>query len=317
MSQPKVAVVTGSNKGIGCAIVKELCSKFDGIVYLTSRNESRGLAATQELNQEGLHPMYHQLDIDDEKSVVALRDYLKDTYGGLDVLVNNAGVLNVGGSFGEDATRTVRTNFFSTLRTCDILFPILKAHGRVVNVSSSMGHMSMITGQGKATMELRQQLTSDSLTKDQLCQLMQNFVDAANKEEHDQYGWPDNYYIASKTGLKIVPRMHKPLAELGSPEDMIMKPSYIVSKIGVSALTRIQQRQFDQDPREDLIVNCVHPGYVSSDMTSHKGISSIEHGASAPCWLALLPENVPGPKGAYVWDDRKIVDWVDGPCRLF
>ena len=72
--------------------------------------------------------------------------------------------------------------------------------------------------------------------------------------------------------------MHKPLAELGSPEDMIMKPSYIVSKIGVSALTRIQQRQFDQDPREDLIVNCVHPGYVSSDMTSHKGISSIEHG---------------------------------------
>ena len=38
--------------------------------------------------------------------------------------------------------------------------------------------------------------------------------------------------------------------------------SYIASKIGVSALSRIQQRHFDPDPREDLIVNHVHPGAV-------------------------------------------------------
>ena len=47
----KVAVVTGSNKGIGFAIVKGLLQKFDGDVFLTSRNEERGLAAVEGLKK--------------------------------------------------------------------------------------------------------------------------------------------------------------------------------------------------------------------------------------------------------------------------
>ena len=47
----KVAVVTGSNKGIGLAIVKGLVAKFDGDVYLTSRSEERGLAALDQLKK--------------------------------------------------------------------------------------------------------------------------------------------------------------------------------------------------------------------------------------------------------------------------
>jgi len=49
MSLKRVAVVTGSNKGIGYSIVKFLCKKFDGIVYLTARDESRGKNAVHEL----------------------------------------------------------------------------------------------------------------------------------------------------------------------------------------------------------------------------------------------------------------------------
>ena len=47
----KVAVVTGSNKGIGFAVVKGLYGKFDGDIYLTSRSEERGLAALEELKK--------------------------------------------------------------------------------------------------------------------------------------------------------------------------------------------------------------------------------------------------------------------------
>ena len=47
----KVAVVTGSNKGIGLAIVKGLVAKFEGDVYLTSRSEERGLAAVEQLKK--------------------------------------------------------------------------------------------------------------------------------------------------------------------------------------------------------------------------------------------------------------------------
>jgi carbonyl reductase 1 len=50
----------------------------------------------------------------------------------------------------------------------------------------------------------------------------------------------------------------------GWPGEVKGRVAYIASKIGVSALTRIQQRQFDQDPREDLVINHVHPGAVAT-----------------------------------------------------
>ena len=87
-----VAVVTGSNKGIGFATVRALCSKFQGDVILTSRDETRGREAVESLKKEGLNPKYHVLDICDEDSVQQLYDYLKKNYAGIDVLVNNAGI---------------------------------------------------------------------------------------------------------------------------------------------------------------------------------------------------------------------------------
>lgn len=47
----KVAVVTGSNKGIGLAVVKGLFGKFKGDIYLTARSEERGLAAVEDLKK--------------------------------------------------------------------------------------------------------------------------------------------------------------------------------------------------------------------------------------------------------------------------
>ena len=54
MSGVKVAVVTGSNKGIGLAIVRRLCKDFEGVVYLTARSRENGLAAVAKLEAEGI-----------------------------------------------------------------------------------------------------------------------------------------------------------------------------------------------------------------------------------------------------------------------
>ena len=67
----KVAIVTGSNKGIGLAIVRGLAKTFDGDVYLTSRNEERGLQAVQKLNDQGINVLYHQLDISNESRYIS------------------------------------------------------------------------------------------------------------------------------------------------------------------------------------------------------------------------------------------------------
>lgn len=85
---------------------------------------------------------------------------------------------------------------------------------------------------------------------------------------------------------------------------------YAVSKVALSALTIIHQRQFDNEPQKrGISVNSVHPGYVDTDMTNHKGVLTVEEGAKAPLYLALEPH---GLRGQFVWRDTKVVDWLGG-----
>ncbi|KAG4076173.1 hypothetical protein HA402_014722 [Bradysia odoriphaga] len=244
----KVYVVTGSNKGIGFAIVRALCKQNDGIVYLTARDEGRGLNSVEALKKEGLNPKFHQLDIESVDSIETFRDYLKSTHGGIDVLVNNAAIAfknNATEPFSEQAEVSCRVNVFATMKFCDEAVAVIETSRK-----SSQ----------------RVQLSRSTKTN-----------------IHSSKGWPNS--------------------------------AYSVSKVAVSALSRIQQREMDETrPDDDILVNHVHPGYVDTDMTSHKGHLTIDQGADAPSWLALLPPNTPSnPKGAYVWHDRRIIDWVNGP----
>ncbi|XP_023952360.2 carbonyl reductase [NADPH] 3-like [Bicyclus anynana] len=268
----KVAIVTGGNKGIGLATVRGLCQRFEGIVYLTSRDVARGEKAVSDLQKEGLNPKYHQLDISDNKSVEVFRDYIKETYGGIDVLVNNAAIHYPRDStvpISVKAEQTLFVNYFSTLSTCEILFPILRDGARVVNVSSSAGRLNHILNQ-----ELRQKFEDPTLTIPELSNLMRDYVDAAKLGTH--------------------------AADWGNS-------SYAVSKVGLNALTKVQQRLLND---RDIKVNAVHPGFVDTDMSLHKGTLSVEEGARGPLYLALdAPDSV---RGQYLWYDTTIVSWYDG-----
>ncbi|CAG9762024.1 unnamed protein product [Ceutorhynchus assimilis] len=273
-SMRKVAVVTGSNKGIGFAIVKGLCQKYDGDVYLTARDVGRGQAAVEALKKLGFNPLFHQLDITDQESVNAFKDYLKSKQGGLDVLVNNAAIAfknNAKEPFALQAKETIRVNYFATLRICEALFPLLRQNGRVVNVSSSCGHLTQIP-----SADLRAKLKSKNLDVPALNQLMEAFVKSAEENRNMEDGWGTS--------------------------------AYVVSKVGVSALSFVQQRVFDAEtPTRNIAVNSVHPGYVDTDMTSHKGPLTIEEGARAPLFLALEADF----KGKYVWKDSRVLDWEE------
>ncbi|TRY78303.1 hypothetical protein TCAL_01717 [Tigriopus californicus] len=278
----RVAIVTGANKGIGLAIVRGLAKVFQGDVYLTARNSERGLAAVQTLMKEDLVVHFHQLDIDEPKSIQTLRDFMKDKYGGIDVLVNNAAIAFKGNAtepFGHQAEITLKTNFWALKSTCDILFPILKPGARVVNMSSSAGFLARMGGSGAANAALKQTLGDPELKIEKLEELMHDFVASAKAGNHAEKGWPNS--------------------------------TYSVSKVGVSALSRIQQREFNLDSDSDYVVNHVHPGYVDTDMTSHKGPLTIDEGARSSLFAAMLPANTE-VKGQYIWEDCKILDWVKG-----
>ena len=201
-----VAVVTGSNKGIGLAIVRSLCQKFPGDVYLTSRDEGRGQQAVETLRQEGLEPKYHHLDISKEETIVKLRDFMVEKYGGIDVLVNNVGIAfmdyNTHG-FAVQVKLTMKTNYWDTKRTCELLFPVLRPGARVVNLSSALGHLGKLVegmmrpdgaggiqpGDKARAEELSATLASTELTFHQLDSLMKDFEDSAATGDYEAHGW--------------------------------------------------------------------------------------------------------------------------------
>ena len=275
----KVAIVTGGNKGLGFGICRGLAQVFDGDVLLTARNTQRGIQAVQDLQKEGLTTVkFHLLDIDDSESIAAMAAFVKETYGGIDILVNNAGIKSRTEPFGLQAKVTIATNYFSVQDCCHQLFPLLRNGSRVVNVGSSSGVLERIQDQ-----DLKSKFASSgsTLTYEELDNLMRDFMEAANAGDHVAKGWPDH--------------------------------TYAVSKIGLSALTRIQQQKFSENPDlKDVVINHIHPGYMSTDLTCHKGPLTIDQGAKSSIFAATLPLDT-DVKGQYIWSDCQILDWVHGP----
>ncbi|VDI43418.1 carbonyl reductase 1 [Mytilus galloprovincialis] len=81
-----------------------------------------------------------------------------------------------------------------------------------------------------------------------------------------------------------------------------------MSHIGITVMTFIQQRQMNNDTRDDIIINACCPGFVQTDMSSHKGPKTIQEGAVTPVYLALLPAGTTSPKGNFL-SDCTIKNW--------
>ncbi len=147
-----IVVVTGANRGIGFEICRRLAARGARVV-LTARKKDAGAAALEKLAKEKLATEFRALDVTDGKSIAALRDFLQDRYGRLDVLINNAGIIAKGE---DDALKvdlatvraTLETNALGPLRLAQELAPLIKRskYGRIVNMSSGMGELSDNSG---------------------------------------------------------------------------------------------------------------------------------------------------------------------------
>ncbi|CAG9784763.1 unnamed protein product [Diatraea saccharalis] len=276
----KIAIVTGANKGVGFGIVRCLCKRFDGVVYLTSRDEARGKQAVAVLEKEGFSPRYHQLDVADISSVAKFRDFVEKNHGGIDIIINNAGVApGTDENTYELSKSVIDINYGSIVNVEELLFPLLRENARVLHISSDCGHLSNVRNK-----EWIERLSKKDLTRKDINDFVEWYLDSVKKGTFKQSDFADNGTI----------------------------PSYRVSKVAMSALTIVQQRELE--PR-GIIVNSMHPGLVSTDMTTGIGFYSIDDAARTPVYLVL--EAPPTIKGAYVWHDRTVVDWYDYKANYY
>lgn len=94
MSIPKtIALISGANQGIGLATATILAREHNYHVIIGSRNLSNGTKVADQLKSEGFSADTVELDITSDDSIAAATAYITSTYGHLDVLINNAGVL--------------------------------------------------------------------------------------------------------------------------------------------------------------------------------------------------------------------------------
>jgi len=147
------ALITGGNKGIGAAIAQGL-GALGWSVGVGARDHTRREEAVAKLKAAGVDAFGVPLDVTDDASMAAAAQLLAER-GGLDVLVNNAGIT---GGMPQNPTaidpaavlRVVDTNVVGVLRDTTAGLPRVRqsAHPRVVVVSSSVGSLTLQTTPG-------------------------------------------------------------------------------------------------------------------------------------------------------------------------
>ena len=133
------------------------------------------MKAVKELENQNIKAYFHQLDIDNQESINRFAAFIKEKHRGLDVLVNNAAIAFKQADpapFSMQAKDTIRINYTGTSNVCHALFPLLRPHARVVNVSSRAGLLKNIKDDS-----IRSRLAATDLTVSELNSIMKNFVE--------------------------------------------------------------------------------------------------------------------------------------------
>ena len=149
MSEKKVALITGANKGIGLETARQLGAQ--GITILMgARDEKRGTEAATQLQGEGVDAHFVHLNITDTATHANVAKLIEDKFGKLDILINNAGVLldygvPVSAAPLANWRTTFETNVFSLIELTQTLLPLIKKSdaGRIVNLSSILASLTL------------------------------------------------------------------------------------------------------------------------------------------------------------------------------
>jgi NAD(P)-dependent dehydrogenase (short-subunit alcohol dehydrogenase family) len=148
MTEKRIALVTGANRGIGFEVCRQLAER-DFVVLLSARDAGKAEAAAKQVADNGIvEPI--ALNVAEACSIETAAAEVSRRYDHLDVLVNNAGInydiwetvenADIDGTVIE----TITTNLLGPWRVCQAFLPLLRKSraGRIVNVSSESGSLA-------------------------------------------------------------------------------------------------------------------------------------------------------------------------------
>eukprot|EP00457_Paulinella_chromatophora_P003569 gb/GEZN01003577.1/.p1 GENE.gb/GEZN01003577.1/~~gb/GEZN01003577.1/.p1 ORF type:complete len:541 (-),score=78.99 gb/GEZN01003577.1/:455-2077(-) len=289
----RIVLVTGANKGIGYEIAKSLLAKAKKeqlLILLGARDPLRGQEALKKLRAE-VSPDERTriktitLDVDSDSSVRKAAELVNKTYGGLDILINNAGRAWKGNAFDRKvAASTIGTNYFGVLRVTQAFLPLLRkaSYPRVVNLSSMAGSSAL----RRMAKPLQAAFLAEDLTIPQLTKLMQQFIQDVGEGRSDARGWPHSTYGVSKAGCSMLTRV------LARDEQ-----------------ARNQSEHLEYGKEGKVLINACCPGWCRTDMAGPSAPRSAAQGAVTPVLLALLPPDSE-TTGTFWQDGRQSPSWL-------
>ena len=265
----KVVLVTGSNKGIGYGIIETLLEKKSKLVIiLSARNEELGKKSYELLSSK--YPdskdkfYFHQLDITKEESIKNFCSWVKEKFGKLDYIVNNAGVATHGDLFNIDVCNsTFEVNVYGTINFTEYILKndMINKSGKIIMVGSIAGSLNKLKNE-----ELKNGF-KNATTYKELLDMGELFKKSVINDSVEKDGWCKN--------------------------------TYAVSKMIVNSYARVLALR-DEIKNNDISVYSAHPGWVKTDMAGPKAPLSIKEGAETEVFLIELPDGInPEYQGKY------------------
>ena len=265
----KVVLVTGSNKGIGYGIIETLLEKKSKLVIiLSARNEELGKKSYELLSSK--YPdskdkfYFHQLDITKEESIKNFCSWVKEKFGKLNYIVNNAGVATHGDLFNIDlCNSTFEVNVYGTINFTEYILKndMINKSGKIIMVGSIAGSLNKLKNE-----ELKNGFKKATTYKE-LLDMGELFKKSVINDSVEKDGWCKN--------------------------------TYAVSKMIVNSYARVLALR-DEIKNNDISVYSAHPGWVKTDMAGPKAPLSIKEGAETEVFLIELPDGInPEYQGKY------------------
>jgi 3-oxoacyl-[acyl-carrier protein] reductase len=230
-NQTRVAIVTGSSRGIGAAIVKRLAGDGFAVVVNYAGGSTDAEKIVEEIKNDGGNGIAVKADISIPADVFRLFDKAEATFGGVDVLVNNAGIMQPGLvnlADTDDALfdRLLAINLKGTFNTLRVAATRLRSGGRIVNLSSSVVRLALpgyaIYAASKSAIEAMTNIFAKELRGRKIS------VNAVAPGPT-----ATDLFLNGKT-VEQIDHFAKmaPLERLGKPEDIAAAVSFLVGKDG-------------------------------------------------------------------------------------